>query len=236
MRDRRCTAQSPGHSHQIFSIASGRASRVSPPSQTRALPDSPQIILALVGMPGAGKSTVGALLREVYGWPVVHLGEAILDEVQRLGLPPGEDSERRVRTNLRRGLGDEYLLRLAAPTILGCLPDGPTIVDSLARPSEIAYLRTLSESTVLVAVCAGATLRRRRLLERFDRPVSPSGVARRDEEEAQARGHTIALANHYIVNSGDKRQLAAQVTDLAEKYGKQEPGSRALPGLGETPR
>ena len=55
------------------------------------LDPDPKIIIAIAGMPGAGKTTAAGYLARA-GIRTFSMGDAIRDEVRRRGLPPGLES------------------------------------------------------------------------------------------------------------------------------------------------
>ncbi|MFH1652352.1 MAG: AAA family ATPase [Chloroflexota bacterium] len=73
-------------------------------------------IVALVGMPGSGKSEVARIL-EKEGFLRVRFGDLTDREVRKRGLELNEANERAVREALRREHGMAAFARLSLPAI-----------------------------------------------------------------------------------------------------------------------
>src|SRR4029079_19192503 len=73
-----------------------------------------KIILAITGLPGSGKTEATQYIMEKMGWPKVHFGQTVFDEVQRRGQLLTEENERAAREALRKehGMGAMALLNL----------------------------------------------------------------------------------------------------------------------------
>ena len=54
-------------------------------------------ILAIVGLPGAGKTEATQYVMEKTGWPKVYFGQIVMDEIQKRGLSLNEDNEKFIR-------------------------------------------------------------------------------------------------------------------------------------------
>ena len=77
-----------------------------------------QTIIAVLGLPGSGKSVVIDYLIKKYGWPKIYFGEVTFDEMRRLGLEVNEKNERRVREGLRKKFGELCYAKRVAKKIL----------------------------------------------------------------------------------------------------------------------
>ena len=58
-------------------------------------------IIAIVGMPGSGKSTVVQTLVKEYNLPFIHFGNITMEEIRRRNLPETQENEKKVRQELR---------------------------------------------------------------------------------------------------------------------------------------
>ena len=74
-------------------------------------------VLAIVGMAGAGKSIAAEYLHNNKGYPIVHFGGVITDEVKRRDLETIQANERLVREELRVKYGMDVVAKLSIPKI-----------------------------------------------------------------------------------------------------------------------
>lgn len=176
-----------------------------------------RLVLALVGMPGAGKSEVASYLAEK-GFPFVRFGQITEDEVRRRGLPLTQANEQLVREAIRReeGMG-AYAVR-AKPQIEELLKDHSTIViDGLYSWEEFLILRGEFPGLVLIHIFAEPKIRYERLVKRPTRPLPIEEGFARDKAELEGlnKGGPIALADYLIDNSvGDLGSLHEKIDTL----------------------
>lgn len=167
-------------------------------------------IIAIVGMPGAGKSILAAHLRGK-GYPVIHFGDIILDEVKRRGLPVTPLNEQMVREELRTIIGMDVCARMSLPQINKKLEEHSVIIiDGLYSFSEYKTLgATFGESLVVIAVFTSKRLRYRRLTSRVERPLQLEEAQERDFSEVEKieKGGPIALADYTLLNDGTVADL-----------------------------
>ena len=166
--------------------------------------------LALVGMPGAGKSVCAAHLA-AKGIFTLRFGGVVIDEVRRRGLAVTAANERIVREDLRSRHGMAAMARLSLPQLKDALASQPLIViDGLYSFSEFKYLRQhLDARLVLLAIAAPRHLRYHRLARRTERPLTPTQASQRDIQEIETleKGGPIAIADYTLVNDGDVGSL-----------------------------
>jgi len=175
---------------------------------------SPQpLVLALVGLPGAGKSTAVQLCQERLNAEVVYFGGLVVDRVRELGLPPGESSERTVREDWRARHGMGALAVAAGPRIEAHVAQRrPVIIDGLYSWAELEWLQARFPLTT-VAVHADRALRESRVATRPRRPLTAAELRSRDLAEAEHldKARPIALADHHVVNNGSPADLRVQI-------------------------
>jgi dephospho-CoA kinase len=173
-------------------------------------------LLAMVGMPGAGKSVVVDYLRGK-GWTVVHFGGVTMRELERRGLAVNETNERAVREDLRKRHGMEAFAKLSMEVVLSGLSKGPTVIDGLYSWSEYKFLRTqLSRRIYVVNVFTSRQIRYDRLLHREVRPLSHEEAEARDfaEIENLEKGGPIAMADFTLLNDGTIENLYSEIDKL----------------------
>jgi len=180
--------------------------------------------LALVGMPGAGK-TLGAQHLQARGFFTLRFGAVVVDEVRRRGLEVNPVNGRDVREQLRARHGMYAMARLSLPKLQAALDDHDCIViDGLYSFSEYSFLRQhLGAPTMLMAIAAPRHLRSQRLASRSVRPLRPDEAAERDLREINTleKGGPIAIADYTLLNDASEAHLLDQLDRLLAKLGFQ---------------
>lgn len=178
---------------------------------------TPPRSLALVGMPGAGK-TVCAKYLEEQGYYQFRFGQIVEDEVVRRGLAVTPEHERIVREEFRAKDGMAAIAIRALPYLKQALQTHTSIViDGLYSFSEYKLLRTeLGANMIVVAIVASRWLRYERLAARVVRPLTPQQAEERDWQEIERleKGGPIAIADFTLINDGDLPQLLAKLAAL----------------------
>ncbi len=161
-------------------------------------------IVAIVGMPGSGKSTVVQYLKEHYKLPYIHFGNITIEEIHRRNLPEGQENEKLVRKELRKEHGMAAYAKLSLPKIKELLCSNDIIlIDGLYSWSEYIVLREQNiAEIILVSVISLRKNRYQRLLNRDYRSLSYEAAEKRDFAEIQdlEKGGPIALCDYYITN------------------------------------
>ncbi len=176
--------------------------------------------LALVGMPGAGKTLCAQHLEE-RGFYQFRFGGIVTDEVVRRGQPLTPDNERTVREELRRYEGMDAIAKRALPELQSALKTYNTLViDGLYSFSEYKTLIHQLD-LVMVAIACARHLRYERLKTRPVRPLTPEEAQQRDivEIETIEKGGPIAIADYTLLNEGESSGLLAALDTLLEKLG-----------------
>ena len=174
-------------------------------------------VIAFVGMPGSGKGTCTTYLLEKYGWPVVHFGNMLYEEVQRRGLDNVKD-ETFVQKDMRDKEGLAVLAKHVLRKARAYFQEGNPIVvlDGLYTWSEYKYLeQELGKNLIVIAIAASKITRRQRVLDRKDnhRSYTLEQLIKREigEIENIEKGGPIAYADYTIVNDADPDQLLASL-------------------------
>ncbi len=169
-------------------------------------------LLALVGMPGAGKSLLAEYL-EAQGFPKFRFGGITIDEVERRGWAITPQNEKIVREEIRAAEGMDAYARRALPIIHDMLNEHQSaIIDGLYSFGEYKTLKQeFGAQIVVVAVACDRPLRYARLGKRPERPLTPEEAEWRDitEIETLEKGGPIAIADYTILNNGDKNEAIA---------------------------
>ncbi len=179
-------------------------------------------LIAVVGMPGAGKSVVVDHLRNK-GWVVVHFGAITMRELEKRGLSVNESNERTIREELRKNHGMAAFAKLSLEDIRSGLEKAPTVIDGLYSWSEYKYLRNeLSKQLTLIAIFTSKHIRYERLMKREVRPLSYEEAEARDfaEIENLEKGGPIAMADYTIQNDETLAKLYSSIDDLLDQSRK----------------
>ncbi len=174
-----------------------------------------KLILAFVGMPGAGKSEAADYLA-TKGIPFIRFGDLTDETIKEMSLSLTPENERIVREKLRKDLGMAAYAIKAKPKIDALMQDNQVIgLNGLRSWEEYLYLRKIYKGLVIVAVYADAHVRHDRLAAREDRPVSLEQSAIRDSAELEKlnMGGPIAIADYVIENNSERLQPLQEKLD-----------------------
>ncbi len=175
-------------------------------------------VVAVVGLPGAGKSEVVALLSKNFGFQPVYFGGVVLEEVSTRLLPAGPESERHVREAIRQELGMAAMAIKTLPKIKALLDqDKLIVIDGIYSLAEWEYLdANLTNEMKVIAVSAHRFLRYSRMSARVIRPLTKPQVDERDFAEIKNldKARPIVLADFQINNNSNMTALEEQVVTL----------------------
>ncbi len=165
-------------------------------------------LIGLTGTNGSGKGEAAAWL-QARGYAYLSLSDVIREELKRDGRPETRDALIAKGNELRRAFGPDILARRVLARV-----GGPTVVDSIRNPSEVALLRRES-GFILLAFDAPAEVRFDRVGRRGrDESAADLEAFRRKEAEergsdpaAQQLDACLALADIRIDNGGTLEDL-----------------------------
>jgi len=182
-----------------------------------------QTIIALVGMPGAGKGLCVEYL-EKKNWPSVYLGGITVDEVKRRGLEINEANEKAVREELRATEGMDVMAKRILPKIDALIAEGARVViaDGIYSWAEYkVFKERFNQSVIIIAVASSRQTRHERLLNRPIRPLSDEEATAREyaEIENSDKGGPIANADHTVLNDGAPDETYAQLEAILRAHG-----------------
>jgi len=172
-------------------------------------------LIGLTGTNGAGKGEVANFLRKK-GFAYVSLSDVIREELQARGLEASRDHLIACGNELREKFGPAVLARRVATRI-----QGPTVIDSIRNPAEVAFLRSLGDF-ILVAVDAPLEIRFERARKRGrNESATTLDEFRRKEEQEKTTSETgqqlevcLQLADLTIINDGSLEDLWTRLEEL----------------------
>ena len=178
-------------------------------------------IVALVGMPGAGKSSCVEYLEKL-GFPSVYFGGITIDEVKNRGLQVNAENEKMVREDIRakEGLG-AYAERILKK-IDELIANGHTkiVADGLYSWSEYKIFKQhFGAQATIIALAAPRHIRHERLAKRPIRPLSDQEVTDREYAEIEnlEKGGPIANADYTIVNDNHQDQMIEDLNEVLKE-------------------
>lgn len=163
-------------------------------------------IIALVGLPGAGKTDASEFFKEK-GFPIIHFGKIINDFINKKGLEHTEQVHKKTREELREKLGKEALAILNLETIEAAFKESQMIViDGMRSWEEYLYLKKNLKNTriFIVNVYADKKVRYHRAAHRVDRKNQFGEERDINELIGTNMGPTIAFADFVVKNNFSK--------------------------------
>jgi dephospho-CoA kinase len=173
------------------------------------------LILAIIGMPGAGKSEAISYI-EAKGIPFVRFGQITDEGLAKAGLPVTAENEQNFREKLRRELGMAAYAIQSKSKIDALLEKNKAIaIDGLYSWEEYVYLKKIYPNLILITIFAESGKRYARLTTREVRPLSVEEARKRDiaELEKLNKGGPIAIADYFIENSDDDKEALHKKID-----------------------
>lgn len=166
-------------------------------------------LIALVGMPGAGKS-VAADFFKTKNLPVLRFGDQVDLGLKELGMPLIEKNERWYREDLRKQFGMEAMAVKIFPRIIKNQDSHDIIIlDGLYSWEEYVFLKEKFPSLFLLHIYASPKYRHERLHKREIRPLTMEEALSRDVAEIENlhKGGPIAIADYVIINTGSPKEF-----------------------------
>ncbi len=168
-----------------------------------------KILLAVVGLPGAGKSAAAKYFAERNG-AVIEFGKIINDYIDDHKLEHNETNHKKIRESLRKKYGMAAFAIMNEKKIRNAFKKNKIIViDGMRSWEEYEYLtKSLKDVTVvLVALYADKELRYKRILARGYR--THLGGPKRDIDELIGinMAPTIGFADYFVDTNGSLEDL-----------------------------
>lgn len=173
-------------------------------------------IIAVIGLPGSGKTETIDYLIKKFNWPKVYFGEVTFDEMKRRGLEINEKNEREVREDLRIKYGQLHYARQVIKKIEE-LSDNNILVESLySWPEYLEFKNKFGDDFITIAVYASPKTRYERLGRRPKRPLTPAECRSRDYTQIEnlTQANPIAIADYTIINEDTMENLHSQIDKI----------------------
>ncbi len=157
-------------------------------------------IIAIIGLPGSGKSEAAAFFKEK-GLPVIVFGKFINDYIEDHHLKHTEENHKTIREELRKKHGEEALAILNKPKIKeGLKKSINVIIDGLRSWKEYLYLKKEFPHTkvVVLGLYADKEVRYKRIAKRADRNFLYGEKRDINELVGTNMGTTFAFADYLI--------------------------------------
>ena len=164
-----------------------------------------RVILAVVGLPGAGKTEAAKYVMEKTGWPKVYFGQITLDEVKSRGLEINEANERKIREELRAKHGMAAFAILSLPKVKEMAQNSNVILESLYSWEEYESVKKeFGNAFQVLAIYASPRVRQSRMAARKERPLTAEEFQSRDFSQIANlhQAGPIARANYTVINEG----------------------------------
>jgi dephospho-CoA kinase len=176
-----------------------------------------KIILAVVGLPGAGKTEAVEYIMKKTGWPKVYLGDATFEEMKKEGLEINEMNERKTREGIRARLGMGAYALLNLPKVKELSQTSNVLIESLYSWEEyLEFKKEFNDAFKVLAIYSSPDKRIERLENRPVRPLKKEDVISRDYsqiENAHQAG-PIARADYTIINEGERESLYSKIDEI----------------------
>jgi dephospho-CoA kinase len=179
-----------------------------------------KIILAIVGMPGSGKTEAGQYFLSKTNWPKVYFGDITLDEVKKRGQEINEANERKAREDIRKDLGMGAYAILSLPKIKEFFTNSSVLLESMYSWEEYLEIKKeFGDSFKILALYTSPETRIARLTNRPIRPLQRDEVISRDYSQVENLHMTgpVAMADYTIINEGSMEDLYKKIDKIIEK-------------------
>lgn len=166
-------------------------------------------IIAIVGLPGSGKTDAAAFFRKK-NLPVIAFGKTVNDLIDQKKLPHSEEVHKKIREEIRKKYGQEALAVLNIKEIKNALKSNTIIiVEGMRSWEEYLYLKKELPKINLAIVClyTDKDLRYKRISTRSKRPGHYGEERDINEIVGINMGPTIAYADYMIKNNYSKEEF-----------------------------
>ena len=179
-------------------------------------------VIAIVGMPGAGKGIISAAASS-HGYLVLVCGDVVREETLKRSLAPNPENTGNVMLAIRQEEGPSAIAQRLIPKIQS-LTTPLVIVEGIRSMDEVDALKR-GHDLIILAVHASPKTRCKRLIARgrSDDPKNWGDFAERDARELGVGiGNVIALAEEMLINESSIDDLNAAAESVLSKVSRNE--------------
>lgn len=185
--------------------------------------ERPAKIIAFVGLTGSGKSTAVEYLT-AKGYPKVYFGGVIYKAMNEAGIEITPESQQVFREQIRAKEGKDFVVKRIIDEVNDLIGVGQRriVADGIYSWTEYKAMKhAFPGELTTIAIVAPKHLRYRRLAERPERPFTEQEATQRDWSEIEnlEKGGPIAIADFYVMNTGDLDHFHDQIDKIAEHIG-----------------
>lgn len=175
------------------------------------------LVLAVVGLPGAGKTEAVNYIMEQTNWPKVYLGDVTFDILRKRNLPFTQKNERPVREEIRQKHGMAAYAILSLDKIKQLHTQSNVIIESMYSWEEyLVFREQFGDNFKVLAIYASPATRIARLANRPERPLSKKELEERDFSQIENlhQAGPIARADWTIINEGSPEDLQSSIDKI----------------------
>lgn len=179
-----------------------------------------KIILAVVGLAGAGKTEATKYLMEKTGWPKIYFADFTFDEMKLRGLEINEANERKMREELRATFGMGAYAVKNMPKIKEFFKTSSVIIESLYSWEEYLIMKQeFGDAFKVLAIFSSFSSRADRMAGRPLRPLTAAELESRDKSQIENlhQAGPIARADWTIINEGSQQELFGKIDEVVKE-------------------
>jgi dephospho-CoA kinase len=177
-------------------------------------------IIAFTGMPCSGKSEAVKIAIEMK-IPVIRMGEMVIEEVSRRGLPLDDKHVGGIANQMRKEFGKDIWAQRTMKKISSFDKLDYIVIDGIRNVEEIdAFKNELGKDFVIIAITSTDETRRKRFTarRRKDDSLDIKDLENRDKRElGWGLGAVLASADIIVQNEGEIHKLQHEIQKIFEK-------------------
>ncbi len=178
-------------------------------------------LVAVVGMPGCGKSE-SVKIFEDSDFFKVYFGGVVIEELKKRDMEINEKNESFMREKLREEQGMSAMAKLSIDKIKEKLSESNVVIDGLYSMEEYELLKKEFPNMMVFCVFSSPKTRHERLSKRTVRPLKREESSNRDKNQIKNlhTGGPIALADFTVVNESTLYELKEKTNAFIESITK----------------